>query len=285
LRTEAGLSASRACQIVGISRSRYYAVKTPSKPDPSQARRRKEAADEALLKRIRVICGDHPFWGYRRVWAWLRFREHYQVNKKRIYRLMRQADLLVKKRPKPAKRTPRSKPKATRPKQYWGIDMTKFLVESVGWVYLVIVLDWYTKKIVGYDISLRSRRQEWEAALDRALQAEFPDGVRGQGLRLVSDNGSQVTSTGFIKSMALLDIDQIFTSYNNPKGNAETERMIRTIKEEVIWLEEFASFSEAKEKIGPWIEQDYNQLYPHSALGYRSPVEFEAMLRYQAKAA
>ncbi|MCZ6688460.1 MAG: integrase core domain-containing protein, partial [Planctomycetota bacterium] len=45
-----------------------------------------------------------------------------------------------------------------------------------------------------------------------------------------------------------------------------------------IWLEEFASFSEAKEKIGPWIEQDYNQLYPHSALGYRSPVEFEAML-------
>ncbi len=51
------------------------------------------------------------------------------------------------------------------------------------------------------------------------------------------------------------------------------------------WLEEFASFSEAKEKIGPWMEQDYNQEYPHSALGYRSPVEFEAMLAYQAKAA
>ncbi len=85
--------------------------------------------------------------------------------------------------------------------------------------------------------------------------------------------------------MALLDIEQIFTSYNNPKGNAETERMIRTIKEEVIWLEEFASYSEAKEKIGHWIEQDYNRLYPHSALGYRSPEEFEAMLHYQAKAA
>ena len=81
----------------------------------------------------------------------------------------RGAGLTIKRRPKPATRTPRSKPKATRTKQYWGIDMTKFLVESVGWVYLVIVLDWYTKKIVGYDISLRSRRQEWEAALDRAL--------------------------------------------------------------------------------------------------------------------
>ena len=53
--------------------------------------------------------------------------------------------------------------------------------------------------------------------------------------------------------------------------------MIRTIKKEVIWLEEFASFSEAKEKISPWIEQDYNPLYPHSVLGYRSPVEFEAL--------
>ena len=61
--------------------------------------------------------------------------------------------------------------------------------------------------------------------------------------------------------------------------------MIRTIKEEVIWLEEFGSFSEAKETIGPWIERDYNLLYPHSALGYRSPVEFEKMLPYQAKAA
>lgn len=54
-------------------------------------------------------------------------------------------------------------------------------------------------------------------------------------MRLVSDNGSQVTSTSFMKSLALLDIEQVFTSYNNPRGNVKTERMIRTIKEEVIW--------------------------------------------------
>ena len=54
---------------------------------------------------------------------------------------------------------------------------------------------------------------------------------------------------------------------------------------EVIWLEEFSSYSEAKETISQWIERDYNRLYPHSALGYRSPVEFEAMVAYQAKAA
>jgi putative transposase len=178
-----------------------------------------------------------------------------------------------------AKRTPeRSKPKAERPKQYWGIDMTKFLISSIGWIYLVIVLDWYTKKIVGWNISLRSRAAEWKEALDMAIQREFPGGVRGSGLKLISDNGSQPTATSFMRDMATLGIEQIFTSYDNPKGNAETERVMRTIKEEIIWLNEFASFEEAKEKIGRWIQEDYNKLYMHSQLGYMSPEEFEAKL-------
>jgi hypothetical protein len=60
-----------------------------------------------------------------------------------------------------------------------------------------------------------------------------------------------------MRDMGLLGIEQIFTSYNNPKGNADTERMMRTIKEEVIWLNEFSSFEEARHKIGRWIEVDY----------------------------
>jgi len=79
-----------------------------------------------------------------------------------------------------------------------------------------------------------------------------------------------------MRDMASLGIEQIFTSYDNPKGNAETERMIRTIKEEVIWPNEFESLAEAIDRIGNWIEVDYNKLYVHSALGYLSPEEFEA---------
>jgi transposase InsO family protein len=155
-----------------------------------------------------------------------------------------------------AKRAPeRSKPKAERPRQYWGIDMTKFLVSSIGWIYLVIVLDWYTKKIVGWNISLRSRAAEWKEALDMAIQREFPGGVRDSGLKLISDNGSQPTATSFMRDMATLGIEQIFTSYDNPKDNAETERVMRMIKEEIIWLNEFASFEEAKKKIGRWIHE------------------------------
>ncbi|MGA1195604.1 MAG: IS3 family transposase [Candidatus Latescibacterota bacterium] len=281
---KAGLSVIEACAGLGVSKSWYYqASKTPDKA--SKKGEDKTIGDAGIVARIGAIKSAHPFWGYRRVWAWLRHREHLFINKKRVYRLMRAHDLLVPQNPKRACRSPRSKPKADRPLQYWGIDMTKFMIPSVGWVYLVIVLDWYTKKIVGHHLSLRARRQEWEAALDQALQLEFPTGVRGKHLKLISDNGSQPTSVKFIENMALLDIEQIFTSYNNPKGNAETERMMRTIKEEVLWLQEFDSFEQARQKVDYWITHDYNQLYPHSVLNYKSPNEFIQHIQIKNRAA
>jgi transposase InsO family protein len=148
---------------------------------------------------------------------------------------MKENDLLATQTVHKAKRKADGrKPKADKPRQYWGIDMTKFMIPTLGWVYLVLVLDWYTKKIVGHKVSLRGRTVEWREALDEALQAEFPEGVRGRGLKLISDNGSQPTSTAFMKDMSVLGIEQIFTSYDNPKGNADTERVMRTIKEELI---------------------------------------------------
>jgi len=205
-------------------------------------------------------------------------REKIHVNEKRVRRIMKEHGLMATQMVHKAKRRPqRSKPKAEMPRQYWGIDMTKFMIQSIGWVCLVIVLDWYTKKIVGWDISLRSRASEWKRALDMAIDREFPEGVKGKGLMLISDNGSQPTSRSFIRDMATLGIKQIFTSYDNPKGNADTERMMRTIKEEAVWINEFESCEEAKDKIGGWIEEDYNKWYVHSGLGYRSPEEFEEL--------
>ena len=139
----------------------------------------------------------------------------------------------------------------------------------------MVVLDWYTKEIVGFDVSLRSRTEEWLKALDEGLNKKFPGGVKGKGLKLVSDNGSQPTSKKFIKEMKELEIKQVLTSYNNPKGNADTERMIRTLKEELIWISEFRSLKEAKEQIEKWVDS-YNREYVHSTLGYMSPREFES---------
>jgi transposase InsO family protein len=240
-------------------------------------RRRRQAVverDTVLLEEIRSIKADHPFWGYRRVWAHLRYIDHVLVNKKAVLRLMRENNLLVKPDFKPkAERKIKPKPRADKPNQWWGIDMTKVMTAS-GWVYLVIVLDWHTKKVVGHYAGMQALGRHWLIALEAGLCRQFPGGVRGHQLHLMSDNGSQPTSVGFMKATGRLGISQAFTSYNNPKGNADTERMMRTLKEELLWLREWNSSAEVIAALDIWIES-YNRGYLHSALSYRSPEKFE----------
>jgi putative transposase len=229
-----------------------------------------------VVERIKALKGEHPFWGYRRIWANLKYVDNLAINKKRVLRLMQKHDLLVKPDTKlKAVRTPtRSKPKPDRPNQWWGIDMTKVMVNGFGWMYIVVVLDWYTKKIVGYYAGMECKTRHWLEALDMAVNRQFPDGAWGQQLFLMSDNGSQPTSVGFMKACHDMDIRQAFTSYNNPKGNADTERVFRTMKEELLWLKEWTSPFELADALGKWIEY-YNVRYLHSSLGYKSPEKFE----------
>jgi transposase InsO family protein len=234
------------------------------------------ARNAALLTRIQALKAEHPFWGYRRCWATLHYVEGWPVNKKRVLRLLREHALLVQpNRRLKACRTPTtSKPKPTAPNQWWGIDMTKVLVESFGWVYVVVVLDWYTKKFVGYHIGLQATTAHWLAALDMAVNRQFPTGIEGQALHLMSDNGCQPTSVRFLATCGTLGIQQAFTSYNNPKGNADTERSIRTLKEELLWLREWTSPFELAESATIWFEH-FNVSYLHSSLGYRTPEQCE----------
>jgi transposase InsO family protein len=237
-------------------------------------RRRSEsvaARNAPVVERIRQIKAEHPFWGYRRVWAHLRFIDSVVVNKKRVYRLMKDHNLIVKPNHKlKAKRlSGRRKPRADRPNQWWGIDMTKVMTDS-GWVYIVIVLDWYSKKVVGHYSGSQAKTCHWLEALERGLNRQFPDGVRGHNLHLMSDNGSQPTSIRFMKSCSRLAVHQAFTSYNNPKGNADTERMMRTMKEELLWLREWPGAMALTAELDRWVEY-YNESYLHSALGYRPP--------------
>lgn len=224
-----------------------------------------------LVERIRHIKAEHPFWGYRRTWAYLKYVDGLVVNKKRVYRLMKAHNLTVlpNHQLKAKRLSHRRKPRPDRPNQWWGIDMTKVLTDS-GWVYVVIVLDWYSKKVVGHYSGTQATSRHWLDALERGLNRQFPDGVRGHNLHLMSDNGCQPTSLRFMKACSDLKVDQAFTSYNNPKGNADTERMMRTLKEELMWLREWPSSTELKKELDRWIEY-YNENYLHSALGYRPP--------------
>jgi len=229
--------------------------------------------NKPILDRIEQLKAQHPFWGYRRIWAYLRYREGLDINKKRIYRLMKENSLLVGRSTKlKACRTPlKAKPRANRPDHIWGIDMTKVMVAHWGWLYLHVVLDWYTKKIVGYNLSWQSKTKDWLDALEKAVDMQFPEGAREkEQLFSVSDNGGQPTSVGFMAACNMLQIKQIFASYDNPKGNADTERVIRTIKEDLIWPNDFQTPFELQAELDSWVV-DYNTDYPHSSLNYKPP--------------
>jgi len=241
---------------------------------------KRQHEDKQILLQIQFIKSEHPFWGYRRVWAYMKYRLDLPVNKKRIYRIMKERNLLVtpnlRLKARRDNRPYRNKPRADRMNQFWGTDMTKVMLHSFGWLYLVIVLDWYTKKITGYSISTKSRTEDWLDALHDACNKQFPEGIasKPEELYLVSDNGSQPTSKKYMQATSVLEIKQIFASYSNPKGNADTERVMRTIKEDFIWVREFSNPIEFTEAFKAWVER-YNNDYPHSSLKYLTPCQFE----------
>lgn len=230
----------------------------------------------AIVQQIKSIKREHPFWGYRRVWAYLRYHHKLTINLKRVYRLMKDNQLLVRKNQKlKAKRTARhAKPKPTKMNEWWGIDMTKVKINGFGYIYVVFVIDWYTKKIVGYHAHYQSKSCDWIQALDMAINNQFKDGILGHKLHLMSDNGCQPTSTSFMQYCGILEVKQAFTAYANPKGNADTERLMRTFKEEIVWPFEWNNAIDFKDKLDEWV-LFYNEQYPHSALGYIPPIKFE----------
>jgi putative transposase len=241
-----------------------------------QRSRRVVEHDERLRPRFRALQAEHPFWGYRRLWADLRFVAQLSVNKKRVGRVMWEHHLLVPPSLRlRAKRTPQGRqPKPTKPHEWWGIDMTKVLVEGVGWVYVVIGLDWYTKVVVGYYTGLRCTAIHWLEALDMAVNRQFPHGARGRGVSLMSANGCPPTSAAFMRACATLESHQAFTRDHNPKGNADTERFRRTRKEECLWRQEWTCPLELPRALKNWLAH-YNAHYLQSTLGYQSPRPFE----------
>lgn len=278
-----GHSVSLICKMLRLPQSSYYRKRSGKTTvrmitDKKAVREEQEAS---LLEKIKEVKLVHLYWGYRRVRAYLKMKLGISVSYNRVYRLMKKNDLLVDRKRYKAKRTPqRDKPKSVKINQWWGTDMTKFYIQSFGWVYFVIVLDWYSKKIVGYKLNIRSKADDWIEALNMAVDNNCPLGSREYELHLMSDNGSQPTSEKYENAASLLGIRHITTSYSNPKGNADTERFMRTFKEEIIYPNEFDSLEEARKEVDDFITF-YNQDYPHSALGYLSPIDFEKQLTYK----
>lgn len=267
-----GLSYGRLSKILGLPKS-TLAARGAGKRDKPGRNRKRLPDDQVLRRQIRELKTRKPTWGIRRVRAWIRKSVGIPIGRKRTARLLREERLLC---PRIKKREPRHfKPRylAVGPNQIWAMDMTQFLLSGGQKLFLVLVLDIFLRRIVGWHLSHRCRAQEWLEALDMALLAEFPTGTRAQELTLRLDNGCQPTSNRFQDALKYCEVIPEWIGYNSPKQNAHVERVIGTLKADWLWLEECDTFAEAHALVTRAI-REYNEEHPHSALAFLSPDEY-----------
>lgn len=259
-----GYTATLVAATLTISRSSLYYRKKP----------RGSRADRAHDEQIVAACGEKPAYGYRRVTWWLRRKENLLVNGKRVLRVMRERGLLVRSRRLRARRKKEwGRVEAAAPNQIWQTDMTKVWAgPSVGWAYLVCVIDCCTREIVGWNLSLRCRTEDALRAVEQAVLNRLPAGSRESRLTLTTDNGTQFTSSRFLETLGRLRITHRRTAYHHPEGNSYIERFHRSLKEEEVWTSEYHSLEEARASIARWIEE-YNHDRPHRGVGNRTPHE------------
>ena len=261
---------------MGLARSSYYY-------QPKGGSAEKLKADADLQDRIEEICLRFPRYGYRRMTAQLQ-REGWQVNHKRVLRLMRESDLLVKCRRKwlhttDSKHGFRVYPnlyRDARPtgiNQVWVADLT-YIRLLWEFVYLAVILDAYSRRVVGYALS---RRLDASLTL-AALRAALADRPASAGCIHHSDRGVQYACDDYMKLLAEARFRVSMSRRANPYDNAQAESFFKTLKHEEVNLTQYRNFQEAVASIGDFIEQIYNRERLHSALGYLSPAEFERNL-------
>jgi len=270
---ETGLSVRRACEVLEVNRSTLYRKPSGGRPSAAQAVR-----DAEVVPVLQELAGRFPTYGYRRLKVLVSRQLGRPVNAKRVHRLMQEHDLVTA--PRVARARPQPHPRqveATAPNQVWQMDFTKLLVGTT-WVWLLVVMDRFSREVVGWTLSLRARATEVRTVLEAALRERFPEGARGRGLKVASDNGSAFLSEHFQEFARLLEVELLRTRVRYPEGNGRCERLIRTIKEEEVWLNEYATLDEARARLGNLLEF-CNAKRIHSALGYESPRQYVALWR------
>jgi len=261
---------------MGISRSAFYKALSRKreshqvKPDPDECR---------LIARIKELVARFPDYGYRRIWALLRFGDDpIVVNRKRVQRLMRVHGLQVKVKRYQASRRPHvGRVEVNDSDLLWGIDMTKIWCGKDGWASLFAIVDHCDRECVGFRLSLDAKAERARQALDQAVAYRFgsPKAVPAD-LQIRADNGSQFGARAFVNEVDRLGIELTYTPYRSPQGNAIVERFFRSLKEECVWHYRFESFHEAERVISDWI-RFYNDERLHSRLGYRSPKQYRKL--------
>jgi putative transposase len=273
---KAEIPVSRSCRLLGVSSSGYYAWKR-RKPSLRQY------ADMVLLAHIRHQFElSHETYGSPRMDAELK-AAGLSCGRHRIARLMRDNGLkaLMKRRYKKTTDSAHGGPVAPNlldqdfsaegPNRKWGVDIS-YIWTAEGWLYLAVVIDLYSRRVVGWAVSDRMKKDLAIKALLRAIAIRRPE----PGLIHHSDRGSQYCSDEYQKVLKNHGMEVSMSGKGNCYDNAMVETFFKTLKSELIWRTVFLSRWQAECAIGTFIDGFYNPRRRHSALGYQSPVLFEA---------
>lgn len=251
----------RQCELIGLPRSTYYYQPIGEC-----------SLNIELMHRIDEEYMRHPYYGSRRIRACLH-RQGYAVNRKRIQRLMRQMGIVAiypKPRLTQALKEHQKFPYLLRdiviehPDQVWCTDMT-YIRMVRGFVYLVAIMDWYSRYVISWAVSTTMETTCCCEALDKALQRAIPTIFN-------SDQGSQFTSREFIGCLQNAGIAISMDGRGRVYDNIFIERLWRSVKYENIYLNEYATVSGVKQGLQEYF-QEYNMARPHQGLADRTPAE------------
>lgn len=266
------------CETFHISRQAYYAAKQPrpepATPTPRRTRSGEWATYAELVPAIREIVGEHRAWGVRKVWATLR-RRGLTVSRKRVWSIMHELNLVLA----PAEQrqeTPRGQVTVPFSDRRWATDLTTVHTRDDGMVAIVPVIDCGDRFVFGVEVTKCQEAPSVLAPLSQALRecfgvaANVPD-----GLEVRTDHGPQYTSSTCDELCREWGVEHTFAPVGRPTGNAVAERLILTLKCELIWLRDWESAAELREAIERW-RIFYNTERPHQALAWATPAERRA---------
>ncbi len=271
-----GASVGQVCRELKVSRSGYYGW---LKREPSERRRR----NEALRQRLVELHEKYPAMGLDSLYHLL--KPEFGCSRKRVHRQMRIAGISSVRRRvyKATTNSNHSHPIAANllmrnftfehPDQAWVGDIT-YIPTGEGWLYLAIVKDLCTRKIVGYAFSDRIDTQLTLAALDMAYRRRGP----GKGLIFHSDRGVQYAARAYRERLEAYGIRQSMSRRGDPYDNAVAENFFSCLKCELTHLKQYPTRAAAQNDVFVYLEAFYNTVRPHSALGWMSPALFEAKL-------
>lgn len=256
------LAVSTQCSLIGLPRSTLY---YESKPE--------DALNLEFMREIDEIYTEFPFYGYRKILHVLQ-RRGYEVNHKRVARLMREMGI--------AAVSPARKPlglsapgnvrypyvlkgiKVERVNQVWGADIT-YIRMRYGWMYLVAILDWYSRYVLAWELSNTLDADFCAMALERALEIAVPEISN-------TDQGSQFGSSAWVGPLKARGVVISMDGRGRAFDNIFTERLWRTVKYEEVYLHDYEDGKEARANLSRYFPL-YNDRRIHQSLGYRTPAE------------